>query len=131
MELIIDNHHGVYIPQLIAESGLLSAGGIDAESVEILMQGPDHEWYWDTWDTVLNNFRTEKMKSYSSVNAGICSSQRQKNGKRKNNTNPAERRGFFCAWLSPGIFIYTTQPYQHKTDKTIGCSDGAVIRKGK
>ena len=60
MELIADNHHGIYIPQIIAESGLLSVGGIDAESVEILLSGPDHEWYWETWDTVLNNFRTEK-----------------------------------------------------------------------
>jgi len=60
MILIADNHLGVYLPQLIAESGLLSAGGIDAESVEILMQGPDHEWYWDTWDDVMNNFMTEK-----------------------------------------------------------------------
>ena len=59
MQLVADNHHGVYIPQIIAESGLLSAGGIDAESVEILLSGPDHEEYWATWDTVLNNFRTE------------------------------------------------------------------------
>ena len=60
MELIADNRLGVYIPQLVAESGLLSAGGIDAESVEILLSGPDTEWYWETWESVLNNFRTEK-----------------------------------------------------------------------
>ena len=60
MILIADNHLGVYLPQLVAESGLLSAGGIDASHVEILMKGPDHEWYWDTWDTVMNNFMTEK-----------------------------------------------------------------------
>jgi hypothetical protein len=59
MKLVADNHLGVYIPQFIAESGLLSVGGIDMEDVEILLDGPDHEWYWETWDTVLNNFRTE------------------------------------------------------------------------
>ncbi len=59
MELVADNHWGIYIPQYIAESGLLSAGEIDAESIEILKAGPDHEWYWETWDAVLNNFRTK------------------------------------------------------------------------
>ena len=62
MELIADNHYGIYIPQHIAESGLLSDGGIDAENVEILKAGPDHEWYWETWDTVLNNFETPDGK---------------------------------------------------------------------
>ena len=60
MELIADNHYGIYIPQHIAESGVLAVGGIDVEDVEILKMGPDHEWYWDVWDAVLNNFRTEK-----------------------------------------------------------------------
>ena len=59
MQLIADNHWGTYIPQYVAESGILAAGGIDAESVEILLSGPDHEWYWETWESVLNNFRTE------------------------------------------------------------------------
>ena len=57
MELIADNHYGVYVPQFVAESGILSEGGIDAESVEILLSGPDHAMYWETWDTVLNEFR--------------------------------------------------------------------------
>ncbi len=60
MELVADNHWGIYIPQHVADSGILAAGGIDAESIEILKAGPDHEWYWETWDAVLNNFRTEK-----------------------------------------------------------------------
>ena len=60
MELIADNHHGVYIPQYIAESGILAAGGIGEGDIDILLKGPDHEWYWETWDTVLNNFRTER-----------------------------------------------------------------------
>ena len=59
MKLIADNHYGIYIPQYVAESGVLSEGGIDAESIDILKMGPDHEWYWETWDSVLNNFRTE------------------------------------------------------------------------
>ena len=58
MMLVADNHMGIYIPKFIAESGLLSEGGIDAESVEILKMGPDHEWYWEVWDSVLNNFET-------------------------------------------------------------------------
>ena len=60
MELIADNHWGIYIPQFVAESGILS--GIDQEDIDILRAGPDHEWYWETWDAVLNNFRTEDGK---------------------------------------------------------------------
>ena len=58
MELIADNSRGVYIPQHVAESGILAKGGIDAEDVEILLSGPDTEWYWEVWDSVLNNFET-------------------------------------------------------------------------
>jgi len=59
MELIADNHLGIYAPQYVADSGILAAGGIDEGSVEILLNGPDHEWYWETWESVLNSFRTE------------------------------------------------------------------------
>ena len=60
MKLIADNHLGVYIPQYIANMGILAAGGIDEGDIEILLSGPDHELYWETWDAVLNSFRTNK-----------------------------------------------------------------------
>ena len=59
MQLIADNHCGIYIPQYIAETGILAAGGIGEGSIDILLKGPDHEEYWETWESVLNSFRTE------------------------------------------------------------------------
>lgn len=59
MELICDSHHGVYIPQIMARR-LYDAGwsGIELGDVVELEADPyDNEWYWDTWDRVLNNAR--------------------------------------------------------------------------
>lgn len=51
MDLLIDSAHGVYIPQVFANIyGFL----LDPKDVEILKQGPDHEWYWDTWSNVID-----------------------------------------------------------------------------
>ena len=45
----IDGHHGVYVPMEFAAS---FADDIDVDDREILLAGPDHEWYWETWDKV-------------------------------------------------------------------------------
>lgn len=56
VELLIDDHHGIYIPKHFVESFDLSDwSGIKAEDLEILRAGPEHELYWETWDDVLNN----------------------------------------------------------------------------
>ena len=60
MEFIVEGGWGIYVPKMTAEYGWLSEGGIDIEDIKILLSGPDTEWYWDVWDAVLNNFRTEK-----------------------------------------------------------------------
>ncbi len=31
------------------------SGGVSSDQKEILLAGPDHQDYWDTWNTVLNN----------------------------------------------------------------------------
>lgn len=57
MELLCDNHHGQYIPQIMV-ARLVDAGwkGITKEQIDDLNAGPDDcEWYWDSWDMVLNN----------------------------------------------------------------------------
>lgn len=59
MELIVDGGWGVYAPKMVAEYGWLREGGIDQEDIKVLLSGPDHELYWETWDHVLSNFRTE------------------------------------------------------------------------
>ena len=54
--LLIDEVMGIDIPsqfvQRMCESGW---EGITAEDKQILLAGPDHEHYWDTWQDVLQN----------------------------------------------------------------------------
>ena len=59
MELLCDSHHGQFIPQIMARR-LLDAGwsGIDLGDVVELEAGPyEFEWYWETWEGVLNSAR--------------------------------------------------------------------------
>lgn len=54
-----DSHHGIYIPQFFAESVKVDQWKyLDPVDMEILKTGPDHESYWDAWDSVLNNAET-------------------------------------------------------------------------
>ena len=48
--LYASDSHGVYIPQLFAQSVTRECvAGIDAEQYAILEAGPDHELYWTVW----------------------------------------------------------------------------------
>jgi hypothetical protein len=55
---IIDSAHGVYIPQIWAEryGSYWQSCNIRQEDVTILLHGPDHEFYWESWENVLNNY---------------------------------------------------------------------------
>ena len=47
------DRHGIYIPQYFAESvnrDMLS--GVSDTDMNILLTGPDHEYYWDVWNDV-------------------------------------------------------------------------------
>lgn len=46
--IIADSKHGQYIPQVAAEI-LAERWSISTEDKEILLSGPDHDLYWDTW----------------------------------------------------------------------------------
>lgn len=61
LELLIDGHHGIYIPQMFA---WMYWSYVDPESLsdsdelrEILLAGPDHEYYWEAWEEVVSNVR--------------------------------------------------------------------------
>ena len=62
--LILSDRHGVYIPQLFCEDideAWCKESGVNYEDVLICQEGPDHEWYWEAWQTVLDNAnRTDK-----------------------------------------------------------------------
>lgn len=50
--IIVDSAHGQYIPQIAAEC-LVEGWTISEEDRNILLSGPDHDEYWDSWDNVL------------------------------------------------------------------------------
>ena len=52
-DIILSDAHGQYIPKLFAEEFLTDEKY--KESYDILMD-PEHEWYWDEWNTVLMSF---------------------------------------------------------------------------
>ena len=59
-ELLVDSHHGQYVPQVFAETVRRELFGesISAEDWQILSAGPEHEHYWETWESVLNSAET-------------------------------------------------------------------------
>lgn len=58
-EIFFDGNRGVYIPQNFAESiDVKDWTGIDAEDLDVLRAGPDHESYWDAWTSVLDHAET-------------------------------------------------------------------------
>jgi len=50
--LLVDSHHGVYVPQIFAQ--MVQADQIEADDKSILLEGPENEDYWETWEDVLN-----------------------------------------------------------------------------
>jgi hypothetical protein len=54
IEILANDSRGVYIPQHFAEV-CGEIWNIDENAQEVLMEGPDHEFYWDVWSEVLNN----------------------------------------------------------------------------
>lgn len=55
-ELFLDSARGIYIPQNFAEIVKRKCvEGVSAEQWAILEEGPEHEWYWEAWDEVLNS----------------------------------------------------------------------------
>jgi hypothetical protein len=57
MILLVSDSCGIYVPQVFAEN-FGDNWGISGEDLAILKEGPDHEWYWETWETVLNNAKS-------------------------------------------------------------------------
>lgn len=52
--LLFSDSYGIYIPQAFAES-CENWHGMKQEDKEILLTGPEHDDYWDAWDTVLQD----------------------------------------------------------------------------
>lgn len=66
MILLVSGSYGIYVPQVFAEK-FGENWSLEEEDLKILKEGPDHEWYWETWEIVLNNARStckEEGKEY-------------------------------------------------------------------
>lgn len=54
MLLFLDGNRGIYLPQSFANCvDRACVSGVAAVHWETLEAGPEHENYWDAWDTVL------------------------------------------------------------------------------
>ena len=65
INLLLDDHRGVYIPQIFAQD-FVGWTGISPEDHATLLKGPYEEGYWDAWDEVLSEARfTEGGKEWT------------------------------------------------------------------
>ena len=73
--LLADSHHGIYIPQLVVEQYLdhpmWDWSEVDKEDINAVLAGPDNEWYWEAWDSIMDEVKvvdedgTEYMIMYN------------------------------------------------------------------
>ena len=54
IEILLSDNRGIYIPQNFAE-GFAGWSGINIEDLETIEKGPETEYYWEAWDSVLND----------------------------------------------------------------------------
>ena len=55
MFCLIDANRGIYIPRIFAQRyGSACIKGITKIDIDILLQGPDNDYYFDIWDEVVN-----------------------------------------------------------------------------
>lgn len=52
IDILLSDSRGVYIPQNFVEIFDAEDWGIKDEDRDVLLAGPDHEHYWETWDSV-------------------------------------------------------------------------------
>lgn len=57
-KLVLSDSHGVFIPQIYCETAdeeWAQSVGVDYRDVLVCQAGPDHEWYWESRENILNN----------------------------------------------------------------------------
>lgn len=67
IEILIDSSQGIYIPKTFAIHFYPAEGwsGVEENTLDILRSGPDHYWYWDAWESVLDH------ASFTSKDGGV------------------------------------------------------------
>ena len=65
LSLLVSDSCGVYVPlRFVTDMDLAQWSGIRDEDVKILEAGPDAEWYWEAWDSVLGS-------AYANINGKV------------------------------------------------------------
>ncbi len=68
-ELLLNDAHGIYIPQLFCQTYLAYVLNADElkEDIAICLDGPDNEQYFDAWDTIEQNckFTNDRNEPYT------------------------------------------------------------------
>jgi hypothetical protein len=54
ISILVSDSHGIYIPQVFSET-FEGWNGIEPTDLEALNEGPEHEWYWEAWQSILSN----------------------------------------------------------------------------
>lgn len=57
--LIVDDHHGIYVPQVFCQR-YKKTDKVSQEDWDICLSGPDHEFYWESWEIILDNWGGEE-----------------------------------------------------------------------
>lgn len=55
--LAVSDTNGIYIPQMYCnhiDEQIAEEMHISFKDVQICQEGPDHEWYWESWDLIIS-----------------------------------------------------------------------------
>ena len=56
INLLVPDSHGKYVPQVFREKFDLALwDGIRNENIATIDAGPDHGWYWEAWNDILES----------------------------------------------------------------------------
>jgi phage terminase small subunit len=73
-ELLVSDHHGIYIAQMFckAYSAYITNMAEVKEDFDTCLDGPDNEFYWESWENLINNvqFTNDKGEKYTIGNIG-------------------------------------------------------------
>ena len=61
VELVVTDAQGIYVPLVFMRRYAGELIGVDLSDIESVLEGPDHEYYWEAWDSVLRNGKIGRM----------------------------------------------------------------------
>ena len=65
MQLICDSNRGIYAPQqTILSLAKEIVAQLPQDAVNDVLDGPGNEWYWESWENILNQTFTFEGETY-------------------------------------------------------------------